>query len=97
MKCIINIARYASTYCRKLACNPVNENKIITGNEALKIYNTELGKNFGVKSNINEAEKTFKDKTECPALILKTSSAVFSVIERESFRKKIKYNYYIKL
>jgi hypothetical protein len=38
-------------------------NKIITGNEALKIYNTELGKNFGVKSNINEAEKTFKDKT----------------------------------
>jgi hypothetical protein len=38
-------------------------NKIITGNEALKIYNTELGKNFGVKSDINEAEKTFKDKT----------------------------------
>jgi glycosyltransferase involved in cell wall biosynthesis len=34
--------------------------------------------------------ETFKDKTECPALILKTSSAVFSVIERESFRKKIK-------
>jgi glycosyltransferase involved in cell wall biosynthesis len=34
--------------------------------------------------------ETFKDKTECPALVLKTSSAVFSVIERESFRKKIK-------
>ena len=34
--------------------------------------------------------ETFKDKTDCPALILKTSSAVFSVIERESFRKKIK-------
>ena len=34
--------------------------------------------------------ETFKDKTDCPALILKTSSAVFSVIERELFRKKIK-------
>ena len=37
--------------------------RIITGNEALKIYNTELGKNFGVKSNINDAENTFKEKT----------------------------------
>ena len=36
---------------------------ILTGNQALKIYNDELGKNFGVKSNINEAEQTFKDKT----------------------------------
>jgi hypothetical protein len=37
--------------------------RIITGNEALKVYNEELGKNFGIKSNINEAEQTFKDKT----------------------------------
>ena len=37
--------------------------KIITGNEALKIYNETLGKNFGIKSDINEAEKVFKDKT----------------------------------
>lgn len=36
---------------------------ILTGKEALKIYNDELGKNFGIKSNINDAEKTFKDKT----------------------------------
>lgn len=36
---------------------------IITGKEALKVYNDELGKNFGIKSNINDAEKTFKDKT----------------------------------
>lgn len=36
---------------------------IISGKEALKVYNDELGKNFGVKSNINEAEKAFKDKT----------------------------------
>jgi hypothetical protein len=36
---------------------------ILTGKEALKVYNDELGKNFGIKTNINEAEKTFKDKT----------------------------------
>jgi hypothetical protein len=36
---------------------------ILTGKEALKVYNDELGKNFGIKSNINDAEKTFKDKT----------------------------------
>jgi hypothetical protein len=36
---------------------------ILTGEQALKIYNDQLGKNLGVKSNINEAEKVFKDKT----------------------------------
>lgn len=36
---------------------------ILTGNQALKIYNDELGKNFGVKSNINDAEETFRNKT----------------------------------
>jgi glycosyltransferase involved in cell wall biosynthesis len=34
--------------------------------------------------------ETFKNETNQPALILKTSSANFSVKERESFRKKIK-------
>lgn len=38
-------------------------NNIITGKEALKVYNDELGKNFGIKSDINDAEQTFKDKT----------------------------------
>ena len=38
-------------------------NGIMSGNEALKIYNKELGENFGVKSNINEAEEVFKNKT----------------------------------
>lgn len=33
--------------------------------------------------------ETFKDKSKRPALVLKTSSASFSVIERELFRKKI--------
>ena len=36
---------------------------IITGTEALKIYNKELGSIFGVKTDINEAEKVYKDKT----------------------------------
>jgi len=36
---------------------------IITGKEALRIYNEELGKNFGIKTNINEAEDTFNKKT----------------------------------
>lgn len=38
-------------------------NNIISGKDALKVYNDELGKNFGIKSDINDAEQTFKDKT----------------------------------
>ena len=34
--------------------------------------------------------ETFKNETSAPALVLKTSSANFSVKEREAFRKKIK-------
>jgi glycosyltransferase involved in cell wall biosynthesis len=34
--------------------------------------------------------ETFKNETNAPALVLKTSSANFSVKEREAFRKKIK-------
>ena len=33
--------------------------------------------------------ETFKNETERPALVLKTSSATFSIKERESFRKRI--------
>ena len=36
---------------------------ILTGKEALKVYNDELGKNFGIKNNINDAEETFRNKT----------------------------------
>lgn len=36
---------------------------ILTGEQALKIYNTQLGANFGLKKNINEAEAVFKAKT----------------------------------
>lgn len=36
---------------------------LLTGQQALKIYNDELGKNFGVKKDINQAEETFKNKT----------------------------------
>jgi hypothetical protein len=37
---------------------------IITGKEALRIYNEELGKNLGIKNNINDAEETFRNKTK---------------------------------
>jgi hypothetical protein len=36
---------------------------LLTGEQALKFYNDQLGKNLGVKSNINDAEKVFKDKS----------------------------------
>lgn len=36
---------------------------LLTGKEALKIYNDQLGANLGVKSSINEAEEVFKAKT----------------------------------
>ena len=36
---------------------------ILTGEQALKIYNTQLGGNLGLKKNINEAEALFKSKT----------------------------------
>lgn len=36
---------------------------IITGTEALRIYNKQLGENLGVKENINEAEETYKNKS----------------------------------
>jgi hypothetical protein len=36
---------------------------ILTGEQALKIYNTQLGGNLGIKKNINEAEAVFKAKT----------------------------------
>jgi hypothetical protein len=38
-------------------------NKVITGEQALKTYNDTLGKNLGVKSNINDAEETFVKKS----------------------------------
>jgi len=37
---------------------------ILNGSEALKIYNKELGENFGVKTDINSAEEVFKNKTK---------------------------------
>jgi hypothetical protein len=37
---------------------------IITGNAALKIYNEQLGEIFGSKTNINDAEEVFKNKTK---------------------------------
>ena len=36
---------------------------VLTGTEALNIYNRELGATLGVKSNVNDAERVFKDKT----------------------------------
>jgi hypothetical protein len=36
---------------------------ILTGEQALKIYNTQLSGNLGIKKNINEAEAVFKAKT----------------------------------
>ena len=36
---------------------------ILSGEQALKIYNTQLGGNLGIKKNINEAEALFKAKT----------------------------------
>ena len=36
----------------------------LTGEQALKIYNTQLGGNLGIKKNINEAEAVFKAKTK---------------------------------
>jgi hypothetical protein len=36
---------------------------VLTGDQALKIYNDTLGANLGVKSNINEAERVYKEKT----------------------------------
>jgi hypothetical protein len=37
---------------------------LITGDEALSVYNKSLGANYGLKKNINEAEATFKEKTK---------------------------------
>lgn len=37
---------------------------VLSGQTALKIYNETLGQNFGVKKDINEAEKVFQDKTQ---------------------------------
>jgi len=37
---------------------------VLTGTEALKIYNDTLGKNLGIKSTINEAEQAFAEKTK---------------------------------
>jgi len=37
---------------------------VLSGQTALKIYNETLGQNFGVKKDINEAEKVFQDKTK---------------------------------
>lgn len=37
---------------------------VLTGTEALKIYNDALGKNLGIKGTINEAEETFAKKTK---------------------------------
>jgi hypothetical protein len=36
---------------------------ILTGEQALRIYNAELGKSLGVKDNINDAEATFVAKS----------------------------------
>ena len=36
---------------------------LMSGDTALGIYNKSLGANYGLKNNINEAEKAFKDKT----------------------------------
>lgn len=36
---------------------------IITGTEALRIYNKQLGENLGVKNDINDAEETYKNKS----------------------------------
>jgi len=36
---------------------------VLTGEEALKVYNKQLGATLGVKSNVNDAEKIFKEKT----------------------------------
>jgi len=37
---------------------------ILTGEQALRIYNAELGKSLGVKNDINDAEATFVNKSD---------------------------------
>lgn len=36
---------------------------IMTGTEALRIYNKQLGDNLGIKKDINDAEETYKNKS----------------------------------